>query len=358
MITKKLLQEKKILFELILIVIIIGLSIEFLSNGLTSLFDLDKGNGIFLGSLMLIVGFSYFLFKIIKLKTTSETIDGFIIYDNKKNKIIDVPKYEYANELSDDFNCAFTENPALKKIWDAEPISHRFPKKSNKHAVFTNPKSYKLIYEATEYFILKQLSLHLSAHFNDDKHDKTRLKEFNRKDIPSILLENRFLELFSRPMEERDAFVSDTLSQDEGVGKIVASYRDGVKYELFDLVLPINSKILKPKGNEILIKTSRFKFKFSVNFQGMGSVTPYAFEKYYLNHKNPRDLSGFCIQINTTVNFTLKGYFTRKGWEYFEWIDSFMKELDEDFSEKTFWKRINWNTINSAIIIAENMKKK
>ena len=54
----------------------------------------------------------------------------------------------------------------------------------------------------------------------------------------------------------------------------------------------------------------------------------------------------------------VKSFLSRKGWEYFEWVDSFLSELNERFSEKRFLEKINWNTMSSAIIIAENMTKK
>ncbi len=158
-------------------------------------------------------------------------------------------------------------------------------------------------------------------------------------------------------MEQRDAFVADTLKNEKNVGKVVASYRQGYKFEQFDLVLPKNSKVSKPLENELLIETSRLKIKFSIDFQGMGTVLPYSFEKFYLNHKNHREFSELQINIHTTVRFKAKSFLSRKGWEYFEWVDSFNNELIERFSEKRFFEKINWNTMSSAIIIAENMTK-
>lgn len=357
MIIKKLINEKISLFELILIAIIIGLSIELISNGLNGIVDLSKWYGIIFGCILLLIGFSYFVFKIIKLKTSITDIRGFIIYNSKNNNVVDVPRYKYSEELSEDLKCAFNENPALKKIWDAEPFSLRFKRDERGNTIFSKPKSYKLIIEATEYFILKQLSLHLSSYFNNSRHDKKRLQELNRRDIPTVLLDNRFLELFSKPMEQRDAFVADTLKNEKNVGKVVASYRQGYKFEQFDLVLPKNSKVSKPLENELLIETSRLKIKFSIDFQGMGTVLPYSFEKFYLNHKNHREFSELQINIHTTVRFKAKSFLSRKGWEYFEWVDSFNNELIERFSEKRFFEKINWNTMSSAIIIAENMTK-
>ena len=230
MIIKKLINEKISLFELVLIAIIIGLSIELLSNGLSTFFDLEKWNGIFWGGGLLLLGFSYFIFKIIRLKTSNNVFRGFIIHDKKKNRIVNVPRYKYSQELSEDLKCAFNENGALKKIWDSEPFSIQFKKDSNGNNILSKPKSFNLVIEATEYFILKQLSLHLSSYFNNSKHDRKRLQEFSRRDIPAVLLDNRLLELFSKPMEQREAFVSDTLNDKKNLGKVVASYRKGYKF--------------------------------------------------------------------------------------------------------------------------------
>ncbi len=358
MIIKKLLKERINLIELIIIALIIGLSIELLSNGLSSLLDTEKWNGIIYGTSLLFLGISYFIFKIIKLKSTKHSIKGFIIYNSKNNDVIEVPRYRYSRELSEDLKCAFNENPALKKIWNSDPLNNRFKMADNGKMRTSIPKSYNLIYQATEYFVIKELSMHLSAYFNNTNLEKKRLQEFNRKDIPSVLLENQFLELFSKPMEQRDAFVDDTLKSKGSLGKVVASYKHGFKFEQFDLVLPKKSKIHKPKGNEILIETSRFKIKFTIDFQGMGTVLPFSFEEYYLNLNNRRDYSEFEISIHVSVNFKLRSYLSRKGWEYFEWVDSYIRKLDEGFSKKLFFEKINWDTMSSAIIVAKNIVNK
>ena len=54
----------------------------------------------------------------------------------------------------------------------------------------------RLILEATEYFLLRMLSTHLTNYFNDEKFKEENLTKLERKDIPQVLLENRFLNLF------------------------------------------------------------------------------------------------------------------------------------------------------------------
>ncbi len=358
MIIKKLLKERIGLFELIVIAIIIGLSIELISNGLNSILDSENWKGILYGAVLLLIGFSYFIFKIIKLKSSKRSFKGFIIFDPKKNNILHIPRYNYSKELSEDISCAFNENKALKKLWNAEPLDSRFKRDKKGNIKSEKPKSFSLIIQATEYFIIKELSMHLSSYFNRNRHDEKKLQEISRKDIPSVLLENQFLELFSKPMEQRDAFVDDTLTPDDSEGTIVASYREGYKFEHFDLVLPKKTKILKPKENELLIETSRLKIKISIDFDGMGEVLPFSFNEYYLNLDNRRDFHEFEIKINVSVNFKLKGYLTRNGWEYFEWVDSFIKVLEKRFSKKIFFKKINWDTMSSAVIVAKNIVKK
>ena len=98
----------------------------------------------------------------------------------------------------------------LKKMWDKGPVDKglHYDKDTGKVSCATG-KGHQLIIEATEYYVLEKLSSHLTDYFNRPHFDEQELHTFARNDIPDVLLSNRFLELFSKPMEDRPLFSTE-----------------------------------------------------------------------------------------------------------------------------------------------------
>jgi hypothetical protein len=114
-----------------------------------------------------------------------------------------------------------------------------------------------LIREATEYFVLRLLSLHLSAYFSKPGFKDEDLEKIRRKHIPAIFMQNRFLELFYRPVEERAA-----LADDPGPRDMVFGYSgSGALFEEFELVLRKKSAVSRHDENTIKIETRVFTLK-------------------------------------------------------------------------------------------------
>ena len=96
--------------------------------------------------------------------------------------------------------------------------------------------------------------MHLSEYFNNS-YEKQRVKDFQRNDIPEVLLSNRFLKLFSEDMFNRAIFACQkdfVLDDHNDGGKIVyAETSSGGLYDKFDLILPEKSKITRKNKNQI-----------------------------------------------------------------------------------------------------------
>jgi hypothetical protein len=136
----------------------------------------------------------------------------------------------------------------------------------------------RLIMEATEYFILEMLSTHLTDYFNDEKFKEENLTTIERKDIPHVLLENRFLNLFSKPMEERAAF------KDRYIPKGIrgSSQVGGAEFSYFDLILPTKSKVSRIDEKTFEISTQKFSLQVTISYMGTDELLPTNFERYYL----------------------------------------------------------------------------
>jgi len=279
---------------------------------------------------------------------------GFFVHDMKNNRFVRVPRYDVSEKIERYLNAAFVENKALETIWNREPLRHmlEFNLEDDLDVpTRTQEGSRQLIREALEYYVLEKLSTHLTDYFNDERFRRENLTELVRDDIPDILLKNRFLELFSRPMEDRPAFVNrakpgvrDSARSWSYVGGITASRsKTGELYQRFDLVLPTGSKVKRVDRNTINIETNKFIMAIAVNFDSFLTNLPYGFEPYYLSLDSNLDTGIYMITVELKVAFKL-GILSPAGREYYRWLDSFLDCLEEAISESTFFESIGWDS--------------
>jgi hypothetical protein len=176
----------------------------------------------------------------------------------------------------------------------------------------------RLIMEATEYFILEMLSTHLTDYFNDEKFKEENLTTIERKDIPHVLLENRFLNLFSKPMEERAAF------KDRYIPKGIrgSSQVGGAEFSYFDLILPTKSKVSRIDGKTFEISTQKFSLQVTISYMGTDELLPTNFERYYLRTyeypqmSNPSMVKEKSIDIEVKVFFKNSIFLSTTGLQY------------------------------------------
>lgn len=356
---KNILNNKKNLIELVAAAIVIGLGVNFIASGIFEYFDFDYKNLTFLliGIFLTLIGFIYYLNKFFGRKKFSKQIEGFFILDKKNKRIIDIDNYEYANKLASNLKYAFAEDKALKKTWNKIDFDNIFKK---------GKKFLKIVNEASEYYLLEKLSTHLSVYFNNSKFNDDELIEYERNDIPDVLLNNRFLELFSKPMEQRESFISDEeidgvfeykrKGKKKSVGKVVSSFRNGVMYSHFDLKLPKNSKLKRDSDNSISLITERFTINLKTIISGMNTYIPHEYEKHYLGLSYSTDLPAFIATYEIEVHFHIRSLFKTNSWQYYEWVDSFINQIEIDISQEYYFnKKIEWN---KTYPIIKMLKKK
>jgi len=353
----KFFKERTGLLELILVAVVIGFSVELLASAFINILKLPDFWNLVLGGLILFVSSFYFVYRIFTLKSSTYKISGFVTYSKEKKIIIPVPEYKFGEDMFRCFFSAVKENGAIKKQWDSEPPDNCFSTLKDGTTKYTNPKSHQLIVQLIEYFLLKSLSTHLSGHFDNEMFSKENLTTFERQNIPQILFENIFLELFSKPMEQRPAFVDDIVKDKKKnkQEKIIATFKDGFMFEHFELILPKGSQIRREKKNKIIIETPRINLTFIIDFGGYNTTLPYDFEKYFIGIDDKNEIIYYQFDIHCLVNFKLKTFVTNSGWDYFTWIDSFIDELDKKVSKKRFLDNINWRTAETMIRVFKNL---
>jgi hypothetical protein len=355
------------LAEILVIAICAALGVDLVAHGLILHWGVDPIASLVIGLLLCSFSLLILVGRVTSRRTRSQSYTGFFIYNRNSNKLVLVPRYGFSEALSRYLEAALSENKALKLIWDKEPlreseeIERRKAKGKSKEEMLemwqklTRGRSYQLIREATEYFVLDRLSTHLTDYFNDEQFRKENLKEFRRDDVPDVLLKNRFLELFSKPMEERAAFIGKTEGREDW-GETVAAFTEGAIYERFDLVLPKESIVRRV--SRIEIETNAFLMNLVIHFDGMGAVIPTDFLEYYLSIHDPLNVTTeFAISIEVTVSFKFGALLFGLGWNYYHWIDSFLQLLDERVSEETFSRSIGWDAA-LTVIKSLNIKSK
>ncbi len=342
------LKEKRNVFQIIVVSVILAFGIRFIGQGLSELLDFKKLDNIYFGLIFVLLAASFFAYVLYKQKEKEYKIKGFLIYNKSTNQIVDIPGYKYGMKLKKYLDSSFAENKGLEKVW-------------NKHKVYdykapdNSITGRDLIYQATEYFFINRLSMHLQAYFQPDKFKSSKLNTLNRIDIPQILFDNSFLDLFSKSMDKREAFV-DTYIDDSDNPDIIqlSAESNGHLYENFILTLPKKCKVSKPSKNILEIKTTRIELTIENEITAMTTEVSENFIKYYIGNHDDSDFIKYTMDTNIRIKFTLLAFITNLGWNYFKWIDSFIDRYADSFSEQRFLERINWNTIDNLINVTKS----
>lgn len=297
-----------------------------------------------IGAVLIILGCAYFTLRAAPRITRKVSLYGILSTGPRENELLPIERYRFSEEMADYLRGVGSENKALSKMWSEHPIG--VVGESDKRLI---SPSHKLARELVEYFFLNQLSLHLNAYFIENRIiEDDEIITLKRRDIPTVLLENRVFELFSRPMEDREAFSMHAKGTD--TDKIVyATGEGGAIFEHFELMLPKKTEVSRLNEDTIKIKTDRFSMQVHVNIPGWNANLPRHFVNLYM--KNDRiDVTNYVIYLEFEIKFTLRSFLTNKGWEYFRWIDSFLEDIEEAFSFDHFLRDIGWD---SALTIAK-----
>lgn len=315
-------------------------------------------------------------------KSYLNIIEACFIITKKNQKIVPIFGYEFSDNLKNTIEAVLCENKALRNLWESDPLTREkynqknndekssYVKKDNgqnrkafivlklpydEKGEDKQPMSVGLLIETIEYLILHHLSLHLSEYFGPYPDEPDYIKEYQRRDIPSLLLENRILSLLTKPIEEREPFI-DLFSSEEArpSGEIEAIFlSDGTKYERFSLVLPNRTSISRPKSGLIILDNNRIKLTFNIQYTGLSTVLPpdligkyIGINQDWIDIKNAKIWVGYHVK---SLSLLLKS-----GWEYYRWVDSFANHLEKIFSISHFMDRIGWHNLTAHFHILSN----
>jgi hypothetical protein len=336
-------QDK--LIENLFILFLLAFGINLIANQIPIFFKIDPLFSIIFGIALILLTFLYFIRQIILRRHRHQKYKAFVIFNERENKIVNVPHYDFSYDQVSYLNAAFAENENLRKFWDSHPMDD-FPSCDDKSV--NNQKIIKLFNELTEYLVLRQMCFKLEAYFHNPDFRETEFKTYERDDIPEILSKNRFLEIMSLPPSERHLFDYRDES-DESFGKIYyCNGKNGAIFDRFELILPKNCILKKPKDNIIVIESDKMTISIMCDFKGIGTNLPFDFEELFLK-MDFSFLSAFQIQIILDADMKNISLFSKNGLEYYRWLDSFLEDLDEYLTQDTYFEKINWNTARTII---------
>ena len=354
--TESIVATRANLLELMAVAVCIALGVHLLGGGLLLHVNWSASAVTILGVALIILGGSYLVVRVAPSISRRFSFQGVLAVAGNAHEVVPIDRYEFAEDTVRHLRALASENKALAKAWADNPLSEIGLDVEKKNFTRKVSPAAKLAREALEYFVLKELSLHLSSYFqNNPRIDDAEIVKLGRRDIPSVLLENRFLELFSRPMAEREAFLP--ADEPETERKVVFSYgKDGAIFDHFELILPRGAQVSRIDANRILVRTKRFLMQVEVVFVGFAANLPSRFEELYLEH-DFGEVSPYQINLEIDVKFKWWSLLTAAGWEYYRWLDSFLDRIAEGFSFERFLQDIGWNTALSAAMLTRRMEK-
>lgn len=362
------LTERNSLTNIIIGTIIASLGVNLVSESILQMF--------FFGAhIMLIIGIGaslasvwYFIRIMTAKRTQVRNYSGFFIVDHVEKKVIPVNRYPYSINLSRYLESACAESQDIRMVLERsiyvpdttikiprekiDEVGIEREERAAAKKLIAIPDR-RLILEATEYFVLRMLSTHLTNYFNDEKFKEEYLTKLERKDIPQVLLENRFLNLFSKPMEERvtasfeDRYVPKNTRDGSG--------ESNADFSHFHLILPTKAKVSRTDEKTCEITTQKFTLSVAILYSGADELLPADFEKYYLRlqeyyqRSNPSMVKEKAIEIEVKVFFKNSIFFSRTGLQYYEWLDSYLDKLEEEFSTSYFFKKIGWDSVSTLM---------
>jgi len=333
--------HEKIL-KLLFTAVFLACGVDLLVNQIPTFLKFDPFILLITSIILIFLSFFYLtiLLVINKLRMHLE-FEAFFIYNKKKNKLEIIPEYDFSSDQVSYMNAVFAENINLKEFWKTKPLIHDYPMKDNLQ---------KFINELTEYCVLRKLFTHNEDYFNEAGFEDSDIKTIERNDFPELLMKNRFLEIISTPMSERASFNFEEESDDSDGITFSANGENDALFDRFNLNLPKNCILKKPKDNVFIIDSDIVSISFTTNFQGFNTYLPNEFVKRYLkidNKMNP--ISEFQIDIIIDTNVKFKSLFFKQDLRYYRWIDNFLQTLVIYLSKDAFFERINWNTAITLI---------
>lgn len=250
-----------------------------------------------------------------------KTLYGFFIQNGIESLPVRIERYPFGEWLNIYFQSLFAEKPEVSELW-IKPTIDKLEKN-------------RLIEEATEYYFLSLFA----SWFDVSYSQQGNWKIFKRKEILHLFSSNRFLDLFTQPMEERPIFANEhrkenvlTYFSRNGSGDILGFYED------FCLQLPQGSCMTKHL-NWLVVETPSFNLRVLTSCDGCSTFLPIDFAKYYLGFRKNCAKN---VHVKIQVRRRLNSYLFPKQRKLIKDLKEFLEYFEENISSQNFLAKHDW----------------
>jgi len=365
---RELQNQKSELGGLILYSIVLGISINILSGILSDLLDIKPWINLLVWiaiSLGIIIASQVLKYRRLNIRTKFQGL--FITDENSKNKLIGVPNYKISLNMKKYFESACSENNAYRRIWEDTGLDKFKEGKTHRERLSRISESSKLLVELIEYCLLDHFSMFINDYFNQ-RGISQKCTCCLSKDIPDVLLQNRFLKLFSEEPNNRAAFcdkprsmvreINDDEDDVDDEGAVVYMMGcNGAIYRRFSLTIPNGSKVYRENENIVVIDTKLFTLKHQVIFDGTSTFVERDFYTHYLHKPNHDGFNDWKFSVEVEVKYKYMALFKPWDWKYYNWLDEYLDNLSSYCDEDTFYKNIGWEEAKTVLRILKTPKR-
>lgn len=280
-----------------------------------------------------------------------------VLVQDKSGNLVSIPRYAFSGDLQRYISAVTSENKAIAGQWgDGKLFDHDSFDGAARE--FRKTSAGNLAADAISYFLIERLSTLLTDYFDGEGYQSSKeIKEITRKDIPNFLLENKVLDILSKPIEDRDAFLehSEDRITVKSDGQLIAAHAaNGAYFSRFDLTIPADAKIIRGINGGFIIHSRRFRLEMRPKLSGFATNLPLGFPALYL-HLDPLDTRTYKVDLEAEVEFSALHLFGGRSRILHGWVDSFLENLERNFDFDRFKDEINWET---ALSVATIMRKR
>ena len=119
---------------------------------------------------------------------------------------------------------------------------------------------------------------------------------------------------------------------------------DGTIYSRFELTLPRGTKLSRDRHGALICDSPRIKFMLRASYDGFATVLPNGFLEAYVAQDFWKT-HVLRMEFELVAEIKRWSLLTRRGWQYYYWIDSFADEIERFASSSEFFRRIRWDSI-------------
>lgn len=223
------------------------------------------------------------------------------------------------------------ENKAYAKLFakaesDRAPMATFNPDDLNRQTIINS---------VIEFTVLHELQLHLNTYFVENEIDHKRIATLSREQFGAGVLKNRVIDLLTKDMKERSAFLRGDELESEGMVFFSFS-KDGAVYQRLQIELPPKSTILRNINGFLVIVNPLFDLSIMPKYEGFRTTLPNV-----LMPSAHGPFAPLLAEVKLHIRIKKTVFVRAESIEMYEWLDSFIERLYNCISLDRLTRRLD-----------------